>query len=57
MKKAVSVKNEVGKTSKSKQLYKIETESSNARKRNFNKLPLRAPIRRISHCCQSIIPK
>ena len=53
MKKAMRVKNEVGKRSKLKQLYKIETESSNPGKRNLNKLPLRVPIRQN----QSLLPK
>ena len=48
-------KNEVATRSKSKQLDKIETENSKLGKRNLNKLSLRALIRRINHCCQSII--
>ena len=48
-------KNEAGKRSKSKQVDKIETENSKPGKCNLNKLPLRALISRINHCCQSII--
>ena len=48
-------KNEVSKRNKSKQLDKIETENGKPGKRNLNKLPLRALICRINHCCQSII--
>ena len=48
-------KNEVVKRSKSKQLDKIKTENGKPGKRNLNKLPLRVLIRRINHCCQSII--
>ena len=55
IKKARRAKNEVGKRSKSKQFDKIETENGKPGKPNLNKLPLRAPICRINHCCQSII--
>ena len=55
IKKARRVKNEVSKRIKLKQLDKIETENGKPGKRNLNKLPLRALIRRINHCCQSII--
>ena len=48
-------KNEVSKRNKSKQLDKIETENGKPGKRNLNKLPLRALICRINHCCQSIV--
>ena len=48
-------KNEVVKRSKSKQRDKIKTEKGKPGKRNLNKLPLRVLIRRINHCCQSII--
>ena len=49
------VKNEVSKRIKLKQLDKIETENGKPGKRNLIKLPLRALIRGINHCCQSII--
>ena len=39
----------MGKRSKSKQLDKIETENDKPGKRNLNKLPLKAIIRRINH--------
>ena len=55
MKKARRAKNEVGKRSKLKQLDNIETENGKKEKRNLSKLPLRALIHRINHCCQSII--
>ena len=55
IKKSRRAKNEAGKRSKSKQLDKIETENDKPGKRNLNKLPLRALIRRINHCSQSII--
>ena len=55
IKKARMAKNEAGKRSKSKQVDKIETENSKPGKCNLNKLPLRALISRINHCCQSII--
>ena len=55
IKKARRAKDEVGKRSKSNQLDKIETENGIQGKRNLNKLPLRALIRRINKCCQSII--
>ena len=54
IKKARRAKNKVGKRSKSKQLDKIETENGKPGKRNLTKLPLRALIHRIIHCCQSI---
>ena len=44
-------KNEDGKRSKSKQLDKIETENGKTGKCNLNKIPLRALICRINHCC------
>ena len=50
-------KNEVGKTSNSKQLDKIETENCKPGKRFLNKIALRALICRINHCCQSMISK
>ena len=49
MKKVRRAKNKVVKRSKSKQLDKIETENDKPGKRNLNKLPLRALIRRINH--------
>ena len=55
IKKARRAKDEVGKRSKSNQLDKIETENGIPGKRNLNKLSLRALIRRINKCCQSII--
>ena len=55
IKKARRAKDEVGKRSKWNQLDKIETENGIPGKRNLNKLPLRALIRRINQCCQSII--
>ena len=48
--KARRAKNEVGKTSKSKQLDKIKTENGKPGKRNLNKLPLSALIRRMNQC-------
>ena len=53
IKKARRAKTEVGKRSKSKQLDKIERENGKPGKRNLKKIPLRALIRRINHCCQS----
>ena len=55
IKKARRAKDEVVKRSKSNQLDKIETENGIPGKRNLNKLSLRALIRRINKCCQSII--
>ena len=55
IKKARRAKNKVGKRSKSKQLDMIEIENVEPGKNNLNKLPLRVPICRINHCCQSII--
>ena len=55
IKKARRAKDEVVKRSKSNQLDKIETENGITGKRNLNKLSLRALIRRINKCCQSII--
>ena len=55
IRKARRAKNEVVKRSKSKQLDKIETENGKPGKCNLNKLPLTALIRRINHCCRSII--
>ena len=53
IKKARRAKSEVGKRSKSKQLDKIKRENGKPGKRSLKKIPLRALIRRINHCCQS----
>ena len=57
IKKASRAKNEVGKRSKWKKLDRAETQNGKPGKHNLNKRPLRALIRRINKCCQSIIPE
>ena len=54
--RARRAKKGVGKRSKSKQPDNIEMENGKPGTCNLNKQLLRALIRRINHCCQSIIP-